>query len=166
MIRYSKEEDLPQIEEIMNVCFGVRNDSEWKTQLEGRYLVYELNGKLVAMTGLRWSKEYRAYEVDWTGTLPNCRHKGFMQELFKRMLYYVDYDVYCSCWRLSEGGKINLHTLMSMFGFEEVLKPRVSWDVRYNCSRRIDTCVYCVGDKCHCWEDLYLRRGKIKVSNE
>jgi hypothetical protein len=69
-------------------------------------------------------------------------------------------EVYCSCWRLKDHETVNLHTLMDLFGFKEVVHNRVHWAIPYNCSRTesgINKCPYYLGSKCECYEDLYLR---------
>lgn len=159
MIRYSTEKDIDGIKKVIEKCFGDRVSSECYENLTGRYLLYIIDNEVVALTGLLYSKKYKAFEMDWTGTLPEHRHKGYMQELFKRLLQSTDEDIYCSCWRLPHRD-INLHTLMELFDFECVMSPRVAWAVEYNCSKDIITCVNCTGDNCRCYEDLYIRRAK------
>lgn len=83
-----------------------------------------------------------------------------MQELFALMLNDIDEDVYCSCWRLPNNDRVNLYTLMSLFGFKEVIHSRVHWKVPHNCCRDYAVgCVYFTDNECECYEDLYLRKG-------
>lgn len=57
--------------------------------------------------------------------------------------------------------KGNLHTLMSLFNFEEVIQSRVHWKVPHNCFRNYEGgCSYCTGIGCECYEDLFLRKEK------
>ena len=160
MVRYSKQDDLGQIQELIQLSFGDRPSA--LEDLENRYLVYEIDNKIVAITGLYTNTEYiDGLEIDWTCTHPDHRQRGYMQELFKELLKDVTCNVYCSCWRLEDADRVNLQTIMNMFGFEEVLKPRVVWASIYNC-----LCVknkyFCVNSKegCKCCEDLYLRKGE------
>ena len=92
---------------------------------------------LVAMSGLTTNSEYGHLEIDWTCTHPEHRHKGYMRELFTEMLNDVHKSVYYSCWRLPNNDRANLHTLMSLFNFEEVIQSRVHWKVPLNarCNR-------------------------------
>ena len=84
-----------------------------------------------------------------------------MQQLFAEMLNGVHESVYCSCWRLRNNDKPNLHTLMSLFGFEEVVESRVHWKVSHNCFRNYEGgCSYCTGIGCECYEDLFCRKDK------
>lgn len=128
--------------------------------LNGRYLRYIADGKIVAMTGLSYNKEYDALEIDWTGTLRSYRHKGYMQELFKRLLQSTDEDIYCNCWKL-EDSVINSHTLMDLFNSTCVISPRATYSVAYNCGRDKHSCINCSGSNCKCYEDLYLRRRPL-----
>ena len=170
-IRFSKDDDKEQIRELTMLCFGDRDHCGILENLNTRYLLaFDDEGGLLGMTGLTWSEEYTAYEVDWTCTHPKCQKQGVMHELFKRMCALTDEDIYCSCWRLPGKEKINLYSLMRDFGFEEVIKPRVTWDSRYNCTA--GKTKYCVAQKaqlihgtsvkrvpCRCYEDLYLRKS-------
>lgn len=81
------------------MSFG--NKAQALENIEGRYLVYTLDDKIVAMTGLSSNTLYNnGLEIDWTCTHPDFRQKGYMQELFRELLKDVKTDVYCSCWRL------------------------------------------------------------------
>lgn len=98
-IRYSTYADKGQINELINLSFG--NKAQALENIEGRYLVYTLDDKIVAMTGLSSNTLYNnGLEIDWTCTHPDFRQKGYMQELFRELLKDVKTDVYCSCWRL------------------------------------------------------------------
>lgn len=145
----------------MSLGFGDRDNVEPYDNLDDRYWLYFKDDELVAMTGLMDSKEYRALEVDWTCTHPDHRHKGYMQSLFREMLRGIEVPVYCSCWRMPGRDRVNLQTIMDMFDFKEVIKPRVTWNVPHNCSRNYaEGCVNCTDDNCICYEDLYLRKPK------
>lgn len=160
MIRKSAEKDKKIIQELMQACFGDRSNLEPYENLDNRYYLYFENDVLVAMTGLTSRSEYGHLEVDWTCTHPDYRHTGYMQKLFMEMLDNVYEDVYCSCWRLSDNNKVNLHTLMFLFDFKEVVHSKVHWKVPHNCFRNYKGgCVFCTGINCECYEDLYLRKG-------
>lgn len=158
-IRLSKEEDKERIRELMMMCFGERKEYKVFDKLVGRYLLAFDGDKLVGMTGLYYSEEFKAYEMDWTCTHPEYRKTGVMHELFTRLCSLTDEDIYCSCWRLVEHGNVNLYSLMRDFGFEEAVRQRYSWARPYNCKEDFH-CVNCKGENCRCWEDLYIRRGK------
>lgn len=144
----------------MQVCFGDKDNLEPYEDLEGRYYLYFVGDMLVAMTGLTSNSEYGNLEVDWTCTHPEYRHKGYMIKLFKEMLNNIQDDVYCSCWRLPNNDKANLHTLMFLFGFKEVVPSRVHWKVTHNCFRDYEGgCSYCTGNDCECYEDLFCLKG-------
>lgn len=116
---------------------------------------------LVAITGLISDSEFKHLEIDWTCTHPDYRNKGYMQELFAEMLRDVHAPVYYGCRRLPNRGEVNLHTLMSMFDFEEVVHSRVHWKVPHNCFRDYGCkCIYYTGVGCECYEDLFLRKER------
>ena len=145
----------------MQLCFGDRDNLEPCKDLDNRYYLYFIDDVLVAMTGLTSNSEYGKLEVDWTCTHPEYRRKGYMLELFGVMLSGTHEDIYCSCWRLSDRNKVNLQTIMDMFGFEEVINTRVHWKVPHNCFRDYEGgCSYCTGISCECYEDLFLRKEK------
>ena len=160
-IRLSTIKDEKAIEKLMNICFGKREPDKVFKNLQGRYLLVFEDDKLVGMTGLYWSDEYNAFEMDWTCTHPEYRKQGIMHELFKRICNYTDEKIYCSCWRFGGNEKINLYSLMKDFGFEEVLRPRVAYRCGVNCS--VDFICQGRNDKglnCYCYEDLYVRKAR------
>ena len=168
-IRFSTEEDKEQIRELIRLCFGNRDHCNALENLKGRYLLaFDEEDSLLGMTGLIWEEEFNAYGVDWTCTHPEHRKKGIMHELFKRICSLTDEDIYCSCWRQPDKENINLYSLMRDFGFEEVIKNRVTWDSCHNCkSGRLGVCIAqkshmehgkIIKEPCRCYEDLYLRR--------
>lgn len=162
-IRKSTINDKEMIQNLMWLCFGDKNNLEPFENLNNRYFLYFKNDMLIAMTGLTSNSEYGHLEIDWTCTHPDFRHNGYMQELFAEMLSDVKEDIYCSCWRLPNNYYTNLHTLMSLFGFEEVVQSRTHWKVPHNCFRDYEGgCSYCTGINCECYEDLFLRKRKIQ----
>lgn len=154
-IRKSTNIDKIAIKELLNVCFGnsITDVDEPTYNLDDRYYLYFVDNKLVAMSGILspGRSEYDNYEVDWTCTHPDYRHKGYMQEIFRQMLHGVDSDVYCSCWRIDS--EPNLASLMKMFGFELEKLAVETW----NCKDDVD-CPYRKGNNCNCYEDLYIKR--------
>lgn len=161
-IRKSKAFDKLIVNELFLACYGYGWDFILPlTDLEDRYyLLFDEYGTLVAMTGLCYSDEYEALEVDWTCTHPNYRHRGYMQMLFQEMLKDVNEDVYCSCWRLSTKTTPNLYSIMYMFGFQKVVDHRHHWQTPYNCHCS-ETCKFGRGQGCDCYEDLYLRKSSL-----
>lgn len=162
MIRKSTTDDREIVKQLLELCFGKRTDCEQYNNLDGRYYLRFENDNVVAITGLTAKSEFKHLEVDWTCTHPDHRHKGYMQELFAEMLNGVHDSVYCSCWRLSNSDRVNLHTLMDMFGFEEVVHSRVHWKIPHNCFRDYEGgCPNYTGNGCECYEDLFLRKGSL-----
>lgn len=120
MIRKSKLTDKELIQQLMQLCFSDKNNFEPYENLEDRYYLYFKDNTLVAMSGLTSNSEYGHLEIDWTCTHPEHRHNDYMQELFTEMLNGIQELVYCSCWRLPNNDRANLHTLMSLFGFKKL----------------------------------------------
>lgn len=152
MIRKSTENDRAVIQELMYACFGDKDNLEPYDNLDDRYYLYFMNGILIAMTGLTSDSEYGHLEIDWTCTRPEYRRKGCMMELFTMMLSCVHEPVYCSCWRLPTNDRANLHSLMLLFGFHEVVHTRIHYKVPHNCHRHYEGgCICCTGDSCECY---------------
>ena len=159
MIRKSTEADKAQIQKLIEMCFGVRKDDVY-ANLDGRYYLYFADDKLVAMSGISLVSDYNGAEVDWTCTHPEYRNKGYMQAIFTEMFKDIDFDVYCSCWRVLGRDYVNLYTLMDMFGFKEVVRDRVHWKIPHNCNNKTKAaCSYSTGIGCECYGDLYLRKA-------
>ena len=162
-VRLSREEDKEIIEQLLESSFGNRNHFGALDNLLGRYLLAFIDDKLVAMTGLYYIEDYKHFEIDWTCTHPSYRGRGIMHELFNRICNLTDEPIYCSCWREPNKDVINLYSLMVAFNFKEVMKPRVTWDSRYNCD--CGKTGFCVAQKrenetrqpCRCYEDLWVR---------
>jgi GNAT superfamily N-acetyltransferase len=134
-------------------------NEEYLNNLDGRYYLYYVDDKLIAITGCIMNDEYSGLEIDWTCTHPSYRHKGIMQQLFHIMINEIDLDIYCSCWRISNNDKVNLHTLMELFNFKKVVHDRIHCKVPYNCHcKNSKDCIYYNGINCECYEDLYLRK--------
>lgn len=162
MIRYSKETDKEKIRDLMILCFG--NDREHcnvYTNLSGRFLIYEKDNKIIAMTGFKYNSNYPGLEIDWTCTHPDYRNKGYMHELFKRLIATTDEDIYCSCWRFVGNKNVNLQSVMNSFDFKCVLPICEHHCGQYNC-KSFKGCInnHSKTNKCECYEDLYLRKGK------
>lgn len=157
MIRFSKASDLDEIKSLIELCFGDRERAGAYDNIAGRYLVYEKDGRIVAMTGLTCDTQYPSgVEVDWTCTHPDYRQMGIMSELFGRLMQLTDEPIYCSCWHVSDKAHANLHKIMLRYGFVCVRKGHIKCNP-YRCGiESIDRCVNYV-DNCTCSEDLYLR---------
>lgn len=162
-IRYSRESDKESIERLFTACFGdSRHYPDAFENLQGRYLLaFTSDNTLIAMSGLYWSEDYQAYEIDWSCTAPKNRGDGVMHELFKRLCSLTDEPIYCSCWRLEHHEHPNLYGIMKDFGFKEVINRRVTWVNGHNCHCNKLECVSKnLEGTCECYEDLYLREGR------
>lgn len=164
IIRKSTVEDEPEIRSVIERCFGNRDKTDVYDNLDDRYYLYVVDNKIVAMTGITSQTLYPGLEVDWTCTLPEYRHSGYMRALFKIMITDFERehkDIFCSCWRWPPNKYVNLHTLMDRFDFKEVVHDRIHAIVPYNCERQcVEGCIHYSGNGCECYEDLYMRKGE------
>ena len=64
MIRKSTVEDKEIIQQLMQLCFGDKNNLEPYENLEDRYYLYFKDNILVAMTGLTSDSAYGHLEID------------------------------------------------------------------------------------------------------
>ncbi len=156
MIRYSKREDKEQIKDLLYLCFGemVVNEGAYDNIENGRYLCYVVDDKVVAITGFCHDDEFNGIQITWTCTHPDYRHRGYMQELFKRLLATTDERIYCSCWCIADT-EANLFSIMKMFGFRKVMGDYKRRWIRHHCNCKTD-CPY-RRENCFCSNDLYLR---------
>lgn len=165
VIRFSKESDKDNIIALLHQCFGDRSKEGAYDHIPGRYLLYFIENKLVAMTGLIHNADYRSgCEISWTCTHPEYRHQGLMMELFKRIVSTTDEDIYCSCWKVPAKERINLCHLMEAFNFELILEGHTKNQYPHKCSVG-DSCPFFTGANCVCQQDLYVRKGKQSEVN-
>lgn len=157
-IRYSRDEDYDDVKNLVCTSFGLIFDEDVLGSLKGRYLVYETDGKVVAMSGLHTNWSYSSgVEIDWTCTLPAYRGKGIIHELIGKIVESVDTDLYCACWRIGEN-RINLYGAMKNFGFECVVESAEHVKVEYNCPWQ-NRCIY-YKKGCECYQDVYVRKQR------
>ena len=159
MIRFSRREDEIQIRLLLRLCFENRIDDSCTDNLDGRYLVFEDNKRIIAVTGLKKIHNYKdGVEVDWSCTHPEFRHRGIMHQLFERMLEMTDENIYCSCWKMDGKDKVELHSLMENFEFECILEGHIKHNaIKCSCTDKQVCRNFHKG--CMCQEDLYVRRG-------
>lgn len=155
--RRSTVDDLDAVSDLINQCFGFREDNPLYN-IESRYLLAFDEHKLVAMTGIIFSSKYNGLEVDWTGVDKDYRGTGLITNMLRNLLSEHKCDVYCSCWRLYNRKDVNLHFAMKELGFTLLRESHK----KYN-SKECEVCKVCVnniGDNCICCEDLYIRYYK------
>jgi GNAT superfamily N-acetyltransferase len=164
MVRFSVESDKEKIIELLEICFGYRGDEGAYENIPGRYLLYFIENKLVAMIGLIYDSEFASgVEISWTCTHPEYRNQGLMGELFAYITDITDNDIYCSCWKLPEKEKINLYSLMERYNFELILHGHIKNIYPHKCSAG-NTCPHFTGNGCICSQDLYVRKGCLSRS--
>lgn len=164
-IRKSQVSDKTAIGLLMERCFGACDYEDVFDDVEGRYLLFEYEGRIIAMTGLTSNTDYDGLEIDWTCTLPEYQCQGIMQELFSSLLLDVHKNIYCSAWQIPSMQKANLHDLLIKFGFHKV-KDAVKMHFSNKEQRSSDCrngCPYWNDVKCNCQENLYLRECFLNI---
>lgn len=157
--RKSKNNDRENINNLLKICFGERENYGALDNLEGRYLLAFENEKLVAMTGVMLSSPaFCGSEVDWTCVLPEFRGNGLVTNMLKEALKETKCDVFCSCLRLHENDKVNLYHAMNENDFVCLIKNYKTF--KKGITKACFDCVYDKGENCFCSEDLYIRRAK------
>lgn len=159
-IRNAKESDYNKLHILFDKVFGsAMCDESAYTPIVGRYKVaVDKFGNIVSATGIIPStmSELDGYEVTWTATLPEHRHKGLIRHMLAKSIKdwtNSNIPIYCFCWRLADKDKINLYSVMTSLGFKELavntkhfLKPY------YSCCK---TC-HNTKETCHCYIDLWV----------
>ena len=158
MIRLSTEKDFEEIKHLVELCFGNRLSCGYLSNLDGRYFLKIVDGKIVAMSGLNSDIPYgNGVGIDLTCTHPDYRHCGYMHELFEKMIPLADCDIYCSCWHLENKDKPELYSLMRDFSFECMkVAYKIGKSGECNCLNAMDCVNYKIN--CTCQEDLYIRK--------
>lgn len=158
-IRRSTKKDIEAVKTIIHECFGYGvRDEKHLTNMEGRYLLAEINGMVVGMTGICPSDDHGGEEVDYTGVLPKYRRRGIMDRLIKELLKDRTEPLWYSAWRFAGHERSNPQTILENNGFKLIKQPWVRWDVPATCneSNYMQGCKGLCGEHCHCYEDLWL----------
>lgn len=151
-IRMSIETDINGIDELVQSCFGKRDDAV--KDIAGRYLLAFDGDRLVAMTGLSSiSDTGYDYEVDWTCTHPDYQGNGIMTYLLNRVVEGCDSSIAYLAWRRNDE-EAQVANVLKRCGFK--LKCR-AYKERHNAScRSKQKCIYY--STCgSCYEDLYVK---------
>jgi|GEM_PF-3433964 len=161
--RWSRDSDLEEIKKLLITCFGDNANTNAYDNIDGRYLLCLVNGKIVAMSGLCHKSNISpdAVEITWTCTHPDYRHQGIMQNLFEKLLNTTNQDIYCYCWKIGDKSFVNLHDLMDIYGFEKIKSNLNEKENKICPNASKEKCAY-YNENCKCCEDLFLRKGIIK----
>ena len=165
-IRLSVANDSVNIRNLVSKCFGSVDADKAIENVQGRYVVAVLGGRIVAITGLKFSKEYVGYELDYTCTEPEYQNNGIMHKLFSRLMFITDEKIYCSNLRIRGVKHTFMDSLLRDFGFKLALKDRVKYSSNLNCKKscKVNGCKFSqFGDSCYCAEDLYIREDRSNV---
>lgn len=158
-IRWSATKDKDAISHIIHECFGYgRRDDDHLGNLEGRYLLAEVDGKVVGMTGIAPSEDHGGEEVDYTAVLPEYRRNGIMDKLIKELLKDRKEPVWYSAWRFGGHERSNPQTILENNGFKLIKHPWIKWEIPTTCNEKNYSpgCKGRCGEECHCYEDLWL----------
>ena len=165
-LRLSVADDETNIRVLVHKCFGSADVSDSVKNLVGRYVVAVLDGRIIAITGLRFNEDYNRFELDYTCTDPNYRGKGVMRKLFTRLMHLTDEELYCSKKVINGVENDDMDLILKSFGFKLVMKDRVKYSSKFNCKK---SCISggCAFSKytssCDCSEDLYIRENRFDI---
>ena len=155
--RLSTQDDSEDIRTLVKMCFCERDYIQYLKQasdLDGRFLLAFDGCQLVAMSGLIYSREYKAFEINYSCVILSHRGRGIMTKMVELLCSLTDDKIYCSSWRT--GDKIHMHRALKSNGFKEVMRDRVKYDKDHNCHYRS---IIAFGHSCKCSEDLWIREA-------
>ena len=161
IFRKSTTNDLDQIQNLLRLCFGKFPEKNGALEdIENRYMVAIYNNEIVAITGILplQKSEYDGYEITWTCTRPEHRHKGLiinMQKECEKLLPDDNKDIFCSCWRIRDNEDINMKNVMKSLGYCVKTKSHKKNQSPFN-----KYCNNCVNFSftCYCVDDLYYKK--------
>jgi GNAT superfamily N-acetyltransferase len=156
--RKSTQQDFIAIDRLLKTCFGDRFKYGALDNLDDRYLLAFHNNRLIGITGLTVNSPlFNGAEIDWTCLLPEYRGYGIIVNMISQVIEGCSQDIYCSCLRLHNSDKINLHHSMEALGFQCIVKNHKTFNSKYHPA--CNDCIYKSDVKCVCYEDLYLRKA-------
>ena len=160
-IRKTTIDDLKEIKNILCLYFGKFPEKHGATDdIENKYMVAIYNNEVVAITGILPlnKSEYDGYEITWTCTKLEHRHKGLIINMLKECEKNLPNDgkpIYCSCWRIKDNKCINMKNVMKSLGYKIKTKNHKTrlFPINEYCS----DCIYSEFN-CHCVDDLYYKK--------
>ena len=159
--RKSTNEDLEGIKNILRLCFGIFPEKQGAlANIENRYMLAIFNNEIVAMTGILPldKSDYDGYEITWTCTKHEHRHKGLiihMQKKCEKELQNDGFPIYCSCWRIRDNEEINMRSVMKSLGYKQ--KTKNIKTIKFPNNEYCHDCIYCETN-CYCFDDLYYKK--------
>lgn len=159
IFRKSVKKDYEQLENLFEISFGkIAEFGGALNEIEGRYIVAIDNERIVSCTGILpiEKSDYNGYEVTWTCTLPEYRHKGLIVKMLNEEINKLpnnNINLYCDCWHLNNKDKANLHNALSQIGFKLCIESRIKR--AYPHSFECKGCLFSK-ENCKCSGDLYI----------
>ena len=156
-IRKAELSDIGKVASLLVTCFGHLAIAEGALSyfLNRYYIAVSDTGEVIGVSGIVPEDDH--YTVTFTCTDPRYRNKGVMNALFDRI--FKDYDkdkiITLQAWHLPDKEKANLDGLARRYGF--TLVKRVVKSREKGITSSCEECIYSNKDKCHCFEDLYIR---------
>lgn len=170
--RLAEEFDKEQIRELLKENFGLMAENRGALSfIKGRYMVAIHTSsmedecpKIVAVTGILpvEKSDYAGYEVTWTCTSKEHRHKGLITKMLKYCESQLPNDgipLYCDCWRIAYNEKVNMYSVMQNMHMHEILQGRIKRVSPH--SKDCADCIY-AEEGCFCHGDLYMKERPIK----
>ena len=158
--RKSINNDYKELKELFESCFGkMAENGGALSWIENRYMVCEIDEKIISCTGILPlnKSDYNGYEITWTCTYPDFRHKGYIIDMLSLCEDELkdNIPIYCDCWHFENKEFANLHNALSSIGFKKVIDKRI---IRgYPHSLECKGCPY-KKENCICFGDLYMKK--------
>lgn len=166
IIRKTTIDDLNEIKNILRLCFGIFPEKHGAVDnVEDKYIAAIFNNEIIAITGILPlnKSEYDGYEITWTCTKLEHRHKGLIIKMLKECEKTLPNDgksIYCSCWRIKDNKDINMKYVMKSLGYN--LKTKNHKIRKFPINIYCRDCIYAESN-CHCVDDLYYKIRREKV---
>lgn len=159
--RKSTKNDSDQIKRLLRLCFGKFPEKNGATDdIEDKYMLAIYNNEIVAMTGiLPLNKStYDGYEITWTCTKHEHRHKGLIINMLKECEKNLPSDgnaIYCCCWHIKDNEDINMKNVMMSLEYKLKIQNHIIRQPSNNVY--CHDCIYFT-TVCHCTDDLYYKK--------
>lgn len=161
VLRNAIDSDKCQVDFLLESIFGDDLDSYNLSRDEywGHYVVAEKSGEIVAVTGILPPEKsnFVGYEINWTCTKPEFRHKGLCKSLLELEIKETLPDnvpLFCEAWRIGSG-LANLHGVLTSLGFRQVSE---NWWSSSDSQTCCFACPMKQGEHCICHTDIWRYR--------
>lgn len=158
--RKSTSVDTKEISKLFKSCFCDFNayDKSYDNpvyELDGRYIVATVDGKIVGMAGVCYDKEKDTYSLDYACVSSEYRNNGITEQLFSIIIpMYEDKEIWFEAWKAT--WEERAESLFKKFGFKQYKKAFKTYVKRFD---KCSNCRYDKGADCMCESDLYVHEA-------